>query len=277
MTFVFAAMSSGRPPGEVRVGDAVVAVELHVRNGGCDVLVELHGVRGRDPAEEEAVDALARQVLGLRPVVRGLRVDAAGVDELVVELLRRQLDVGREALAEDLVVVQDSDRRAAVLVHQRRERGALDRVLGDDAGVVACPGRVVDVRLADLGIGSGLIRGQSDGGVAGREHRHPVLVQDRDRDRRGAGVEGAEVGDRGLILRCALRVRRLRLRRPRTGLGGRVVERLEVDADAAGLVAGLGERKLDPVLDRDAGRAGGALQRQARVDRHLTAGSFASV
>ncbi len=150
-----------------------------------------------------------------------------------------------------------------------RQRRALDGVLGNDPGVVALPGRVVDVGLAGLGVGPGLVGGEADRRVPRREHRQAGLVEDRDRDRRGARVEGAEVGDRGVVLRRPPGVRGLGLRRPLPGLGGRVVERLEVDRHAAGLVVGLLERELDAVLDRQPGRPRGALQGQARVDRHL--------
>ncbi len=166
------------------------------------------------PKKKQSMPWLA-QVLRLRSVVGRLGVDATGVGQLVVVVLGRQLDVGRQPLAEDLVVVQDADGGASVLVHDLGQRGALDGVLRHDPRVVALAGRVVDVRLADVGVGAGLVGGEADGRVARRDHRQARLVVDRDRDRRGAGVEGAEIGDRRVVLGGALRVRRLGLRRPR--------------------------------------------------------------
>jgi hypothetical protein len=61
------------------------------------------------------------------------------------------------------------------------------------------------------------------------------------------GVELADVDGRGVVLRRLAGVGGDRLRSPRARLRGRVVERLVVDGDVAGLAAGLLERQLDAV------------------------------
>ena len=181
-------------------------------------------------------------------------------------LLERVLDVLGEAGAVDLLVVGDGDVLAAVLGHDRRQGRALDRVLRDDAQVVALTRRVVLLGLARLG--ARLVRGQADRGVRGRDlrDRRLSLVEDRHRDRRGARVELADVGDGAVVLRDATRVGRGGLRRPVADLSRGVVERLVLHGDVAGLVARLLERELDAVDHRRGLKALSALEREARVD-----------
>ena len=173
------------------------------------------------------------------------------------------LDVLGEARAVDLLVVQDRRVRAAVLRHHGGQSGALDGVLGHDPQVVARAGRVVLVGLALLG--AGLVRGQAHGGVRRADLGDRHLVQDRDRDRARARVELADVGDRVLVLRHPARVGRGGLGRPVAGLGGRVVERGVLHRRLAGLAAGLLERQLDPVHQRQGLEALRPLEGQRRV------------
>ena len=96
------------------------------------------------------------------------------------------------------------------------------------------------------------------------------LVEDRQRDGRRAGVELADVADRGVVGGRLAGVGRRRARLPAAGLRGRVVERLVLDREVAGLAAGLLERELGAVDRRHGLRPRRALQRQARVDRQLS-------
>ena len=200
-----------------------------------------------------------------QPVVGRVLVDRLVRDDLEVLGLRRALDVGGQAGAVDLLVVGHLHLGAAVLLHDRRERRALDRVFGDDARVGALARGVVLVGLS--GGRARLVRGQPDGRVGGADLRDARLVEDRDRERRGAGVELADVDRRGVVLSRLAGVGRRRLRRPRPGLGGRVVERLVLDREVAGLAAGLLERQLDPLHHVGRLRPLRALQRQRRVHR----------
>ena len=176
-----------------------------------------------------------------------------------------RLDVRGQAGAVDLLVVGQLDLGAAVLLHDRGQSGALDRVLGDDAGVGALTRRVVLVRLAR--VRARLVRRQTHGRVGGADLRDAGLVQDRDRDRRSARVELADVDGGRVVLSGLAGVRGRRLRRPGAGLRRRVVERLVLDRDVAGLVAGLLEGELDAVHQGGRLRARSALQREGRVDR----------
>src|SRR3954453_8977216 len=165
------------------LADAVRAVQLRVRpERGGEVLRRLDRVARRHTREDEAVRALRLGLLGQRAVVRRLRVDALVHDDReAAGVLGRDLDVLPEALAVDLLVVDLGDLGAAVLLHQRDEGRGLDRVDRHDPRIGARAGRVVLVRIARLR--PGLVRGQADAGVGGRDLRHAGLVQDRDRDR----------------------------------------------------------------------------------------------
>jgi hypothetical protein len=172
--------------------------------------------------------------------------------------------VARQAGPEDLLVVGHEDLRAAILLHERRESGALDGVLRHDAGVGARPGRVVLVRLAR--VRARLVGGQANCGVRGTDLRNPALIEDRDRDGRSARVELAEVDSRRAVLSGLAGIGLGRLRRPGSSLRGRVVERLVLDREVTGLTARLIERELDAVHESCRLRTGGALERQRRVD-----------
>src|SRR5215210_3398686 len=251
---------------EAGLGDAVRAVELRVRQGRREVLVDLHRVVGGDARVHHAVRAGALGLGGQRAVVRRVLVDRLVGDDLEALLLRGVLDVPREAGPVDLLVVQDLHLGAAILLHERRERGALNGVLRDDAGVRALAARVVLVRLA--GLGAGLVGVEAHGRVGRGDLRDARLVEDRDRDRGAARVELADVDGGRIVLRRLAGVGGDRLRSPRAGLGGRVVEGLVVDRDVAGLAAGLLERQLDAVHHGRRLRTRRALQRKGRVDRH---------
>ena len=172
---------------------AVRPVELRVRHRGRHVLVELDRAVGGDAGEHEAVGAERLDRGGLRTEVRRLRVDALVARDLEALLLGGALDVPGEAASVDLLVVEDVDGGAAVLLHDGCQRGTLNRVLRDDAQVVALARRVVLVGLAL--VGARLVRGQADGGVRRADLGDRDLVQDRDRDGARARVELADVGD----------------------------------------------------------------------------------
>ena len=178
--------------------------------------------------------------------------------------LSRELDVLAQARAVDLLVVGHEDLRAAVLLHERRESGALNRVLRDDARIGPRAGGVVLVGLAR--VGARLVRGQAHSGVRGADLRDPGLIEDRDRDRGGARVELADVDGGAVVLSDLAGVGLRGLRRPRAGLGRRVVERLVLDREVAGLAARLVQRELDAVDKSCRLRTGGALERKRRVD-----------
>jgi hypothetical protein len=168
------------------------------------------------------------------------------------------------AVAVDLEVVDEEDALRALLLQQRGERGRLLVVGGRDAPVGAGARGVVLVRLAGL---RGLPPGQADVGVAGRDLEQPGLIEDRDRDRRGAGVELPEVGDRRRVLGGAAGVRRDALGRPGPAVG--VVERDEADGERPRPASRLLQRELlatDGVLGFGLQRPA---QRQARLDRQV--------
>jgi hypothetical protein len=199
-----------------------------------------------------------------RAVVRRVLVDRVVGDDLEADLLGRGLDVRGQARAVDLLVVGHLDLRAAVLLHDRGQSGALDRVGGDDARVGALTRRVELVRLAGLrarGVGR-----QAHVGVRGADLRDAGLVQDRDGDGRGTRVELADVDGRAVVLSGLARVRGRRLRRPRARLSRRVVERLVLDGEVARLVAGLLESELDAVDHGGRLRARCTLERKRRID-----------
>ena len=229
-----------------------------------DVLGDLDGAVGDDAGEEEAVRALALDRRGVGAEVGRGRVDpgVAGDRDPVEALL--QLEQLRQAGAVGLLVVGDGDLGAAGLLHRHQVGGGLDRVDRHDPQVGALPGRVVLLRLT--GGAARQVGGQADVGVRRAHLRDPRLVEDRDRHLAGARVELADVVD-GLRVRGRLaRVGRRLARVPLPGRRRRVVERLVVHGPLPGLVAGLGERELDPVDQRAGLRGRGSLQREARVD-----------
>ena len=150
-----------------------------------------------------------------------------------------------EARAVDLLVVQDVDLGAAVLLHERGERGALDRVLRDDARVGALAGRVVLVRLARLGARPSVVRPTRR--VGRGDLRDAGLVEDRDRDRRGARVELAEVT--ATSSRPAPPCGRSRRRRPASTCRprGRVVERHVLDVESPALPPACSSASFTPL------------------------------
>ena len=212
---------------------------------------------------------------GERPVVRRLAVPRVVARDLEPELLRGGLRVLRDALAVHLGVVEDVDAGDALVLHVLRLGGTLDRVDRHDATVVALAGRVVLVRLARLGARAAL--GQAESGVGRADLQDPGLVGDRDRDRRGTGVELADVGDRLVVLRDLAGVGRGRARLPLARRRRGVVERLVLDGEVAALPALLLQGELD-ALDHVLGlRTRCALQRQRRVDGQRTAAAVAGL
>src|SRR5215208_6751008 len=259
---------------EAGLRDTVRPVELRIRQSRGEVLVDLDGVVGGDARVDHAVRAGALGLGGQGTVVRRVLVDRLVGGDLEALLLRGVPDVPREAGPVDLLVVEDLHLGAAILLHERRERGALDGVLRDDAGVGPLARRVVLVRLARLG--ARLVGGQTHGGVRRGDLWHARLVEDRDRHRGAAGVELADVDGRAVVLRRLARVGGDRLRSPGAGLRRRVVERLVFDGDVTGLAADLLQRQLDAVHHGRRLRAGRALQRQGRVDRDRAGGLAAT-
>ena len=209
---------------------------------------------------------------GQRPVVRRLAVPGVVAGDLEAERLRGGLRVLRDALAVHLGVVEDVHVGDALVLHVLRLGGTLDGVDRHDAPVVALAGRVVLVRLARLRARAAL--GQAEGGVGRADLQDPGLVVDRDRDRRGTGVELTDVGDRGIVLRDLAGVGRRRARLPLARRRGGVVERLVLDGEVAALVALLLQGELDAVDDVLGLRTRSALQRKRRVDGQRTAAAL---
>jgi hypothetical protein len=206
---------------------------------------------------------------------------AFGVDPLVDHHVEAEvdggvLDVAGKAGPVDLLVVQDRDLAAAVLVHHRGQRGPLDGVLRHDSQVVALARRVVLLGLAL--VRARLVRGQADRGVRGAHLRDRDLVQNWDRDRAGARVELADVRDRAVVLSDLLGVGLGGLGRPVARLRRRVVERRVLDGVVARLAAGLAQGELDAVHHRQRLEPLGALQRKRGIDAEaLAAGPGAVV
>ncbi len=229
--------------GEVDRGHAVGAEQLRVRHRGVEVLVELRCVVVDDAAGEDGVSATRLDLGGERAVVRRLAVPGIRARDLEAERLGSGLRVLRDALAVDLGVVEDVHAGDALVLHVLRLGGTLDRVDRHDATVVARTGRVVLVRLARLRTGAAL--GQAERRVGRADVQDPGLVGDRDRDRRGTGVELADVGDRGVVLRDLAGVRRGLARLPLARRRRGVVERLVLDREVTALPALLLQGELD--------------------------------
>src|SRR5215218_1208797 len=239
--------------GEVHGRDAVGAEQLGIRQRRVEVLVQLRRVVVDDAAGEDGVRSARLDLASERAVVRRLAVPGVGARDLDPELLGGGLRVLRDALAVDLGVVEDVHAGHALVLHPLRLRLALDDVDRHDAAVVG---------LAGLGAGSGL--GQAERRVRRADLQDPGLVRDRDRDRRGARVELADVGDRAVVLRDLARVGRRLPGLPLAGGCRGVVERLVLDVEVAALVALLLQGELDSIDDVLGLRAGCALQRKGR-------------
>ena len=94
------------------------------------------------------------------------------------------------------------------------------------------------------------------------------LVEDRQRDRRRAGVELADVADRGVVAAPALRaLADVAFGSQPAACAVESSSDVVLDRELPGLAAGLLERELGAVDRRLRLRARRALQRQARVDR----------
>ena len=250
--------------GEVHRGHAVGAEQLRVRHRGVQVLVELRTVVVDDAAGEDGVGARRLDLVGQRAVVGRAAVPRVVAGDLDPQLLGRGLRVLRDALAVHLGVVEDVHVGDALVLHVLREGGALDVVDRHDAPVGAGPGRVVLVRLARLGARAAL--GQTVSGVGRGDLEQVAVVGDRDRDRRSAGVELADVGDGAVVLRRLTGVVGRRARLPLAGRRSGVVQGLVLDGEVAALAALLLQGELDAVDDILGLRARSTLQRQGRVD-----------
>ena len=272
------ATSGGRPPslGSKKPGlaDALGPEQRGLRQRHGHVLEDLHRVVGGDAGVDHALGAGAGHLLPERAVVGRRLVDAVVALDVQPLLLGGDLDVLAQARAVDLLVVEDVGGAAALVLGQRDQRGALEGVLGEHAHVRALARRVVLVRLP--GLRARIVGGDADRGVARADLRHAGLVEDRQRDGRGTGVELADVADRAVVGGRLASVRRRRARLPAARLRGRVVQRLELDVEVADLAAGLLERELRAVDRGHRLRAGGTLQRQARVDRQLPAAAVSA-
>src|SRR5215217_3236969 len=254
---------------EVHGRDAVGTEQLGVRQRRVEVLVQLRRVVVDDAAGEDGVRATGLDLRRQRAVVRRLAVPGVRARDLDPELLRGRLRVLRDALAVHLGVVEDVHAGHALVLHPLRLRLALDDVDRHDATVVALAARVVLVGLARLSARAGLR--QAERGVRRADVQDPGLIGDRDRDRRGARVELADVGDRAVVLGDLARVGRRLPGLPLAGGGGGVVERLVLDRRVAALVALLLQGELDAVDHVLGLRARSTLQRQGRVDGQAAA------
>ena len=167
----------------------------------------------------------------------------------------------------DLLVVCHVELLDSKLRHPVAESGSLDVIGRHDARVRALSGRVVLLRRT-LAAGAGVLR-QLERRVRRADLNQARLVDDRDRDRRRARVELAQVGDRRLVLGRLAGVRGHRARLPLAGRRRRVVERDVLDRVLADLAAGFLQRDLLAVDHRLGLRPVVALQRQAGVDGEL--------
>ena len=177
--------------------------------------------------------------------------------------LRPQPNPVADAPAVELTVVEGRDATAPSLLHRDRQRAALHRVVRSYADVGPYAARVVLVGFARRRTRQ--ITGQTGGGVRRADLGDAGLVQDRQGDRRRAGVELPDVGDRRAVGGRPAGVAARRLRCPTPATRGGVIERHVADAVAARLGSALGQREPGAPNDREGLRPAQALERQARI------------
>src|SRR5207245_2553238 len=174
---------------------AVGAQEARARRGEADFLhlPDDHlGTRLDDAAEVDEVGAGGADLGQHRLLVGLLPVDALVGDDGEPDLLGRRLEDVGDALAVELLVVEDVDLLGAQPLGPLGADGALDVVWRDRAEVVGEAGRPVDLRLAR---GGPALLGEAGIGVGRRHLGHVGAVGDGNGDLRGARGVGADVDD----------------------------------------------------------------------------------
>src|ERR671931_1661137 len=254
-----------------RVGEGAEAVRGDERERAAErpaqVLDQLAAVLALEAAEVDDVGARLLHLVRERLVARRLRIPGGEAGDLQAELLGRVPEVGRDAEAVGLLVVEDEDALVPELLPQHRVRRALVVVGRDDADVVPLSVRVVLVRLS-RGRTRAAVR-EPDVRVGWAHHPHrPVggAVQDRDDDLGAAGVERPDDADHLLVVGVGMAVRRALARVPLAGLRRRVVTRLVADVVGARLEVVLLQDELDRLRHLDRLRPARALERQIGRD-----------
>src|SRR5919108_2601531 len=232
-----------------------------------EILDQLAAALALEAAEIDDVGARLLHLVRERLVARRLRIPGGEAGDLQAELLRRVPEVGRDAEAVGLLVVEDEDALVAELLREHRVRRALVVVGRDDPDVVPLAVRVVLVRLTGRRAGAAVR--EPDVGVGGAHHPYrPVggAVQDRDDDLGASGVERPDDADHLLVVRVGVAVRRALAGVPLAGLRRRVVTRLVADVVAARLEVVLLEDELDRLRHLDRLRPARSLQREVGRD-----------
>src|SRR5208282_3201090 len=209
-----------------------------------------------------------------RLLVRLLVIDPLVAQDLETDLLGLGLEHIRDALAVELLVIEDVNLVVAERFGPLRPYGSLDVIRGRHPEVAYDPERTVDLRLARSGPG---LLGEARIGVGGRDLGHVGALGDGHRDLGGARVVCPDV-DHGVWVGHGL-VRVLRLDRtvPLAGLGGSVIEVDHLNAVTSSLGVGLVHCELYAILHAGPFRQHGALHWPARIDLDFTLGTVGRI
>ena len=219
-----------------------------------------------DARQVHQVGARGAHLRQERLLVRLLVVDALVRRHLQADLLGRGLEDVGDALAVELLVVQDVDLLGAQLLGPLGAHGALDVIRRRDPEVVDEAHGAVDLGLPG---GGAVLPGETGIRVGRRDLGHMGPVVDRDRHLRRAGVVGADVDDRERVGDGLVRVLRLDRPVPLAGLGRGVVEVHDLEAVPRDHAVHLGDGHVHAVLHAGALGEHGPLHGPRRVDPEL--------
>ena len=209
-----------------------------------------------------------------RLLVRLLVIDPLVAQDLEADLLGLDLEHVRDALAVELLVVEDENLMVAELFGPLRPHRTLDVIRGRHPEVAYDPERTVDSRLARSGTSR---LGEAGIGVGGCHLGHVGALGDGHRDLGSTRVVGADV-DHGVGVADGL-VRVLRLDRtvPLAGLGRGIIEVDHLEAVTSRHGVGLVHREIYAILHPGPLRNHGALHRPARIDLDFTLGTVGGI
>src|SRR5207245_1832735 len=224
------------------------------------------GARLDHAAEVDEVGAGGADLGEYGLLVGLLPVDALVGDDGETDLLRGGLEDVGDALAVQLLVVEDVDLLGAHPLGPLGADGALDVVGRDRAEVIHVATRAVDLGLAG---GGPALLGEAGIGVGRRHLGHVRAVGDGDRDLGGPGVVGADVHDGEGIADGLVRVFRLDGAVPLAGLRRGVVQVHHLEAIPGDGPVDLRDGEVHAVLHAGAFRQHRALHRPRRVEATL--------